>query len=156
MKNFEILLIRPGTATTVLPEYPNVGRVYTSPSAECALWACSCYPELSKTLHTASNLRARDKDEANETYAIRCVAALNQLFGDLTRADIERAALIIDDETIVTLVAGCGMPRLEPPECSLPEGGGWLICMSSFLWQKGHVFEIIGKLTSNNAASTAS
>jgi hypothetical protein len=144
LKNFEILLIRPGTADSTPPPYPNIGRVYTAPQADCLGWTTLSYPE--NTLHTAANLRARDEGESNEDFAIRCVAALNQIFTDLTRADVQRAALIMNEEAIVTLMAGCGMPRHDPLAYRLEPGEGWLIIMSAYLWQKGHVFEVAGRL----------
>jgi hypothetical protein len=98
------------------------------------------------TLHTAANLRERDKGEDNEIFALRCVAALNQIFVDLTRADVQRAAVVMNEEAIVTLAAGCGMPRYDPLTYRLEPGEAWVIRMSAYLWQKGHVFEVAGKL----------
>jgi hypothetical protein len=146
LKNYEILLIRPGTSESaaLTKPYPNVGRAYTAPQADCLGWAHLSYPAL--TLHTAANLRERDAGEDNETFALRCVAALHQIFTDLTRADVQRAAVIMNEEAIVTLLAGCGMPRNDPTACCLEPGEAWLISMSAYLWQKGSVFEIIGKL----------
>jgi hypothetical protein len=142
MKNYEILLIKHGEP---IGDYPHVGRVYTSPHADCVESAQSMYPE--QTLHTAFNLRGRDSDESHEEFAVRCVAGLNQLFTDLTRTQIGKAALITHDETIVTLMAGCGLPKSEPTDYILEPGEGWLIRMSAYLWQKGYAFEIIGKLS---------
>jgi hypothetical protein len=142
MKNYEILLIRHGKP---IGAYPNVGRVYTSPHADCVESAQMIYH--AQTLHTAVNLRGRDSDEAHEEFALRCVAGLNQLFTDLTRSNIGKAALVTHDETIVTLMAGCGLPKSDPTEFILEPGEGWLIKMSAYLWQKGYAFEIAGKLS---------
>jgi hypothetical protein len=103
------------------------------------------YPQ--QTLHTDVNLRGRDSDENDEAFAVRCVAGLNRIFTDITRADIMRAALITHDETIVTLMAGCGLPKSDPTELILQPGEAWLIKMSAYLWQKSYAFEIIGKLS---------
>jgi hypothetical protein len=84
--------------------------------------------------------------ESDEEFAVRCVAGLNQVFGDLTRSGIDQAALVSYDEAIVTLMAGCGLPKYSPTEFILEPGEAWLINMTVYLWQKGYGFEIIGKL----------
>jgi len=145
MKNFDLFFIRHTTSCELLGDYPAVGRVYTSPHADCVQSSQLFYP--SQTLHTAVNLRGRDSDETDSEFAIRCVAGLNQLFTDLTKSQITKAALITHDETIVTLMAGCGLPKSDPTEFILEPGEGWLIRMSAYLWQKGYSFEIVGKLS---------
>ncbi|MCL2634347.1 MAG: hypothetical protein FWD34_07550 [Oscillospiraceae bacterium] len=144
MKNYEIYLIRHGENS--LP-YPNVGKVYVSPNIACTIAAQSFYPK--HTLHTAMDFRERDPAETDEQFALRCVCALNLLFSDLTRSGITKAAIITDEEAIVTLVAGCGLPKGDPVEFMLEPGEGWLISMCTYLWQKGNTFEIVGKLTLN-------
>jgi hypothetical protein len=145
LKNYEILLIRHGVNQQ---SYPNVGRVYTSPHADCVNAAQLFYP--GHTLHTALNFRGRDSGnsggESDKEFAVRCVAGLNQLFSDITQGGIEKSALITHDEIIVTLMAGCGVPKMPPTDFILQPGEGWLIKMSAFLWQKGYAFEIVGKL----------
>ena len=145
MRNFDLFLIRHTTSCELLGEYPNVGKVYTSPHSDCVESAQLIYP--AQTLHTAVNLRGRDSDESNEEFAVRCVAGLNQLFTDLSKSQIGKAALITHDETIVTLMAGCGLPKSDPTDFILNEGEGWLIRLSAYLWQKGYAFEIVGKLS---------
>ncbi|MCL1881070.1 MAG: hypothetical protein FWF76_02705 [Oscillospiraceae bacterium] len=160
MKNYEILLIRPNDLNDFASrfDYPYVGRIYAAPDNESVQWAMASYPELAKqTLHTSANLRMRERvskpskttksTEDDATYAIRCIAALNQIFVDLTKSDVLRAAAVISEEAIVTLMSGCAMPRGEPLEFCLKPGEGWLIKMSAYLWQKGTVFEVIGKIT---------
>jgi hypothetical protein len=142
MKNYEIFLIRHGS--TPLP-YPNVGKVYTSPHKSCAKAAQLIYP--TQPLNTAATLRKRDDGETNEEFAVRCIAGLNRVFADLTSSDTAKAALITHDEIIVTLMAGCGLPKYPPTEFILKPGEGWLINMTAYLWQKGYAFEIAGKLS---------
>jgi hypothetical protein len=98
------------------------------------------------TVFTAENLRARESREKNEEFALRCLAALERIFVDITKSDVQRAALIINEEAIVTLMAGCGIPRGDPLEFRLKPGEGWLIKMSAYLWQKGKAFEIVGRI----------
>jgi hypothetical protein len=142
MKNYEIYLIRNGEP---IGDYPNVGRVYTSPHSDCVKSAQIFYP--GHTLHTALSFRGHEKDETNEAFALRCVAGLNQLFSDLTRSGLAKAALVTDDEVIVTLMSGCGLPKGEPTDFVLQSGEGWLIRMTAYLWQKGYAFEVVGKLS---------
>jgi len=144
MRNYEIYLIRDGNINA---PYPNVGKVYVSPLISCAESAKVMYPE--QTLHTAATLLERDTGknaESDEDFALRCVAGLNQIFTDMTRNGVGKAALITYDEAIVTLMAGCGLPKSNPTEFILEPGEGWLIRMTAYLWQKGYAFEIIGKL----------
>jgi broad specificity phosphatase PhoE len=142
MKNYEILLIRHGNP---LGTYPNVGKVYTSPHADCVESAQMIYYK--QTLHTAVNLRGRDSDETDGEFAVRCVAGLSQLFADMTRSEVGKAALVTHDETIVTLMAGCSLPEGKPTDFILQPGEGWLVKMSAFLWQKAYKFETVGKLS---------
>jgi hypothetical protein len=97
--------------------------------------------------NTAATLRERDAGESNEEFAVRCVAGLNQVFTDMTSSNTAKAALITCDEVIVTLMAGCGLPKYDPADFILEAGEGWLISMSAYLWQKGYAFEITGKLS---------
>ena len=143
MKNYEIILIRQGENEKPI-QYPNVGRVYTSPRLDCVQTAQSIYPE--HTLHTAAPLRERDKDESDKDFAVRCVAGLNRIFTDITHSGFGKAALITLDEIIVTLMAGCGQPKGEPADFILEPGEGGVIRMSAYLWQRGFAFEIVGKV----------
>jgi hypothetical protein len=154
MKNFEIILIRGATIAEPMKQackYPNVGKVYSMALGECIICAQTMFPHVKESQRTAANLRERDLGESNEVFALRCVAGLEQIFKDLSQSSDTKAALVTDEETIVTLVAGCGMPQRDPLDCRIEPGDGWVIRMSAYLWQKGKVFEVLGKLSELNA-----
>jgi hypothetical protein len=123
LKNYEISLIRGGSPMCSLPN-----PVYV--------------PVL---------LHERTPGESHEEFALRCVAGLDKVFVDMSRNSIERAAVVTCDEVIVTLMAGCGLPKADPAEFTLEPGEGWLIRISAYLWQRGYAFEIIGKLIAETA-----
>ncbi|MCL2037337.1 MAG: hypothetical protein FWG83_08155, partial [Oscillospiraceae bacterium] len=115
--------------------FPNVGKVYASPHADYMKSAGLFYPN--QTLYTEPNLRERESGESDESFALRCVAGLNLLFADMTRCEVMRAALITNDETIVTLMAGCGLPQRPPQGLMLKPGERWVVEMSVSFLEKG-------------------
>jgi broad specificity phosphatase PhoE len=125
MKNYEILLIRHGDNITELIKqglYPDVGRFYTFDPP------------------------AREGENRIE-FVARCIKALDEIFLDMSSTGLARSAVITHIGVIMTLLGACGFPKGDPVDFMLQTGEGWLIKMSAYLWQKGNVFEIIGKLS---------
>jgi predicted adenine nucleotide alpha hydrolase (AANH) superfamily ATPase len=113
----------------------------------CVKTAKTIYPE--HELHKTTDLREYDFSEFKEetpVFTARCVKGIGEIFADMSRSEIYRAAVVTHIGVIVTLMAGCGLPKFPPDKYALEQGEGWLISMSSYLWQKGSVFEIVGKL----------
>ena len=64
----------------------------------------------------------------------------------MMKEHISRAAVITHSGVIMNLLAGYGLPKGKPADFALKQGEGFAINLSTFLWQKGPVFEIIGKI----------
>ena len=47
---------------------------------------------------------------------------------------------------IMNLLSGYGLPKMKPVDFACNQGEGFEIQLSTFLWQHGPVFEIVGKL----------
>ena len=147
MKNYEIFLIRQGAALSA-KYYPNVGKVYIAPGQ--SELANSIYRH--HTPYIINNLREYDFNESRAAsdspiFTGRCVKGLEEIFADMCRTGVYKSAVIASMGVIVTLLAGCGLPKAAPSEFEIEPGEAWLISMSTYLWQKGQVFEIIGRLT---------
>lgn len=146
MTNYEIFLIREGE---VIPGdyYPNVGRVYAAPDCETA---ALIYP--AHEIRVMQGLREYDFNEGKNAgdapvFTARCVKSIEEIFMDMNKSGIHKAAVVTGIAAIVTILSGCGLPKVSPTDLEIKPGEAWLISMSAYLWQKGKVFEIIGKLT---------
>ena len=79
-------------------------------------------------------------------FSLRCISGLDVIFSDMMKKELTRAAVITHGGVITNLLAGFGLPKGKPADFMLPPGGGYEIILSAFLWQKGPVFEISGRL----------
>ncbi|MCL1902864.1 MAG: hypothetical protein FWF94_00410 [Oscillospiraceae bacterium] len=151
MQNYEIFLIRQCAPDNIeqikRAVYPNVGRVYTAPDKNCILTAGTIYAK--HDFREVIELREYDFAELESgdapVFTARCVKGIEEIFKDMSRFGIYKSAVIAGMGAIVTLLAGCGLPEMPPHKLELQPGEAWLISMSTFLWQKGKVFEIVGR-----------
>ena len=90
-------------------------------------------------------LPPRKSEEDNEAFALRCLSQFEKALRDAMSERIFEFAVIANDEAIVTLMSGCGVPRADPLEFRLEFGEAWLVRTSAHLWQRGNVFEVVGK-----------
>ncbi|MDR0197659.1 MAG: histidine phosphatase family protein [Oscillospiraceae bacterium] len=156
--------------------YPSVEKVYVSPLKRCVQTAELIYPEHTlhyidnlrecdigefecKTIEQLAGLPEYEEwikggmnarapgGESHGEFTLRCVAGLNEVFTDISCSGARKASVITHAGVIVNLMAGFGLPKGRPTDFSLKQGEGWMISMSAYLWQKGNVFEIIGKLS---------
>ncbi|MDR0223333.1 MAG: histidine phosphatase family protein [Oscillospiraceae bacterium] len=161
--------------------YPSVDKVYTSPLKRCVQTARLIYPDYEprridnlrecgigefecKTIKQLAGLPEYTEwikggmdarapgGESHGEFTLRCLDGLNEVFTDMTRSGTGTAAVITHAGVIVNLLTGCGFPKGRPADFAPEQGEGWLIGVSAYLWQKGNVFEIIGKLTAQNPA----
>lgn len=155
--------------------YPNVGKVYSSPLARCLETAEMIYPEHSlmivdkleemnfgdfegKTQAQLQDLGAYTEwikggreaappnGERYGDFVLRCVAGLGEIFDDMMKHEIYRAACITHAGVITNLLCGCGLPKGRPADFLLEPGDGYEIILTPFMWQKGPLFEISGRL----------
>ncbi len=155
--------------------YPRVERVYSSPLKRCVETAQIIYPEtqLTKVDEIAEmdfgefEGKRREELEALPEYtqwlkggagacppggesfgdfSLRCISGLDIIFSDMMKKELTRAAVITHGGVITNLLTGFGLPKGKPADFMCAPGGGFEIILSAFLWQKGPVFEISGKL----------
>ena len=144
MRNYEIFLIRSGEVLSG-DFYPNVGRVYISDRKTAEENAKQIYPE--HTFHEIANLREYDFEEASDNipvFTLRCVKGIEEIFTDMSANGIYKAAVFTNISAIVTLSAGCGIPKYAPHELEIAPGEVILISMSAYMWQRDNAFEIVG------------
>ncbi len=64
----------------------------------------------------------------------------------MMKDQVTKAAVITHGGVIMNLLAGYGLPKGRPADFALNQGECWQINLSTYLWQKGPVFEIIGRV----------
>ncbi|MDE6030380.1 MAG: histidine phosphatase family protein [Oscillospiraceae bacterium] len=155
--------------------YPEVGKVYSSPLARCLETAELIYPEHKlmivdeisemnfgefegKTQAQLRDLREYTEwlrggpdacppnGERFEEFSLRCIEGLDTIFNDMIRREVTRAACITHGGVITNLLSGFGLPKGKPADFMCGPGEGFEIILSTFLWQKGPAFEILGRL----------
>lgn len=155
--------------------YPGVQKVYTSPLTRCVETAEIIYPDIQlskideiaemdfgkfegKTQKELENLpeytawlkggpeACPPEGEKFGDFSLRCISGLDIIFRDMMKKDISRAAVITHGGVITNLLAGFGLPKGHPSDYMCGPGEGFEILLSTFLWQKGPVFEISGRL----------
>lgn len=152
--------------------YPAVEKVYSSPLSRCLETAEIIYPddklmivdELAemdfgdfenktdaqlRDLHDYTEFLKGGTPPNGEKYAdfqLRCISGLDAVFRDMMRADVSRAACVTHAGVITNLLCGYGLPKGRPADYMCGPGEGFEIVLSTFLWQKGPVFEISGRL----------
>lgn len=155
--------------------YPNVQKVYSSPLKRCLETADIIYPEKlllrvdeiaecdfgeyeGKTPAELENRpdyaewikggyeAAPPGGESYGHFAIRCLDGLEFIFKNMMKEDVTSAAVITHSGVIMNLLAGYGLPKMRPIDFAVDQGEGYEIHLSTFLWQRGPVFEIKGRL----------
>ena len=79
-------------------------------------------------------------------FTIRCLDGLEEIFKDMMANEVTSAAVITHSGVIMNLLSGYGLPKMTPVDFACNQGEGFEIQLSTFLWQHGPVFEIVGKL----------
>ena len=163
------------SSLVALDVYPHVQKVYSSPLKRCLETADIIYPErLLKRIDGIAEMDfgdyegktheelSSDKDyiewlkggyesvapggESFGHFTIRCLDGLEEIFKDMMANDVTSAAVITHSGVIMNLLSGYGLPKMKPVDFACNQGEGFEIQLSTFLWQHGPVFEIVGKL----------
>ncbi len=79
-------------------------------------------------------------------FTIRILDGLEEVFKDMMKEQISRAAVITHAGVIMNLLSGYGLPKAAPANFAVNQGEGFQINLSTYLWHRGPVFEIIGRL----------
>ncbi|MFV0498034.1 MAG: histidine phosphatase family protein [Candidatus Fimivivens sp.] len=156
--------------------YPTVQEVYCSPLLRCIQTAEVLYPdepctvvedlmELSLGDFEGQYIDALQSDPAylhwiadslNNTppgaletgaqFGARIGGALNAIFMNMTQNRITEAAVIAHGGVFMGLLAAFAMPRAPMGEWALGNGSGYTIRMSTGLWMRDQVVEVIGSV----------
>lgn len=155
--------------------YPQVERVYSSPLKRCVETAEIIYPDIQLTkvdeiaemdFGEFEGKRQQELENLPEytewlkggadacppggetfgDFSLRCISGLDIIFSDMMKKELTRAAVVTHGGVITNLLAGFGLPKGRPADFMCAPGGGFEIILSAFLWQKGPVFEISGRL----------
>ena len=62
------------------------------------------------------------------------------------KEQVTKAAVITHSGVIMNLLSGYGLPKGKPADFMTKQGEGFEINLTTFLWQKGPTFEIVGRL----------
>lgn len=157
-------------------KYPNVQEVYTSPLLRCRQTADILYPDHSLTvvedlmelslgefegrrildLQEDPAYRAWLADslhnappgscESAQGFAARITQALENIFIHMTQNKITDAAVITHGGVMMGLLSAYGMPRRPMQEWAVQNGAGYTASMSTQMWMRDHLFEVIGTL----------
>lgn len=155
--------------------YPAVEKVYTSPLKRCVETAQIIYPDIQLTkvdeiaemdFGEFEGKRQEELEKLPEytewlkggaeacppggekfgDFSLRCISGLDVIFSDMMKKELTRAAVVTHGGVITNLMAGFGLPKGRPADFMCGPGEGFEIILSAFLWQKGPVFEISGRL----------
>ena len=134
-----------------LDVYPKVQKVYSSPLKRCLQTADIIYPELQSDEKYLEWLKggydaAPPNGESYGHFTLRCLEGLEEIFKDMMANEVTSAAVITHSGVIMNLLSGYGLPKMKPIDFACNQGEGFEIQLSTFLWQHGPVFEIVGKL----------
>lgn len=152
-------------------EYPNVGRVYTSPLKRAIQTARLIYPQMTPV--TVENLREYSFGEfENKTIAElentdefvewvksnqeitpkggekmsafkkRIVEGLDLVIKDMMRDQVSEAALITHAGVIMSILSLCGVPKRLPLEWAVQSGKGYTLMVNAALWGNTNSIEV--------------
>lgn len=156
-------------------EYPNVGKVYSSPLKRCTQTAQILYPEMS--IQTVSKLQeynfgiyenktidqlkqtpgfaqwlshqmtiAPEGGENMQSFQQRIREGFDWVVKDMMKQKISSAAVFTHGGVIMSLLGMCGLPKANPTHWMVKNGHGYSILVNASLWGNTMSFEICDKL----------
>ena len=163
------------SALKVSEVYPDVQKVYSSPLQRCLQTAEIIYPNTylqeidnisecdfgdfeNKSQEELESLpeytewikggmnACPPNGESFGDFTLRCIDGLEEIFMDMMKNQVTRAACITHAGVIMNLLSGYGLPKGKPVDFACNQGEGFEISLTPFLWQKGPTFEIVGRL----------
>lgn len=152
-------------------EYPDVDVVFTSPLKRCVRTAQLLYPETDaipmrdliecnfgefegKTAEELENhpvfpqwLAGEDGveppfGESNHDFQVRVCDGFARIVEGLIKTGTTRAAIVTHGGVIMTLLAAFGLPEAPMHEWMMPEGCGYTVRVTPFLWSRGQKMEV--------------
>lgn len=156
-------------------EYPPVGKVYASPLQRCLQSAYLFYPDHTiftvdglKEYHfgeyenqklgelsqnnsffqwiSQGGAETPKGAETTEDFTRRIFQAFDEIIKDMMKNRISDAAVVTHGGVIMSLLAMCGLPRVEPANWALENGHGYSLLVNAQLWGNTASFEICDRL----------
>lgn len=154
--------------------YPEVQEVYCSPLLRCQQTADILYPDTPRTIvedlvemslgdfegqyieslknnpayldWISDSLRHSPPNsvETGEQFAVRVAQALYRIFMNMTQNRITEAAVIAHGGVFTSMLSAFAMPRRSMGEWALSNGSGYTVRMSTELWMRDQIIEVIG------------
>lgn len=155
-------------------EYPDVQEVYCSPLLRCQQTADILYPDTPRTIvedlvemslgdfegqyieslknnpayidWISDSLRHSPPNsvETGEQFAVRVAQALYRIFMNMTQNHITEAAVIAHGGVFMSMLSAFAMPRRSMGEWALSNGSGYTVRMTTELWMRDQIIEVIG------------
>ncbi|MBQ8515663.1 MAG: histidine phosphatase family protein [Ruminococcus sp.] len=153
--------------------YPSVAKVYSSPLRRCTETAEILFPEkdiqcIDELIEM--NLGQFDGKSADELIdlpefkewlkggaecappegesvadiQLRIFKALAIIIKDMMENDLRHCAVVTHGGIISNMVAGFGLPKVDPKELQAAFGEGYDIHITAALWQRSGAFELLG------------
>ncbi len=159
--------------------YPRVAKVYSSPLTRCTETAeilfpdtdIACLdnliemdfgkfdgksadeliglPEFKEWLHGGAEC-APPEGESMADVQLRIFKSLAVIIQDMMTNDLEHCAVVTHGGIITSMIAGFGLPKIDPNELRPEFGEGYDIHITAALWQRSGAFELLG-MTPYNA-----
>lgn len=153
--------------------YPSVAKVYSSPLRRCTETAEILFPEKDiqcideliemnlgqfdgKSADELINLPefkewlkggaecAPPEGESVADIQLRIFKALAIIIKDMMENDLRHCAVVTHGGIISNMVAGFGLPKVDPQELQAAFGEGYDIHITAALWQRSGAFELLG------------
>ena len=156
-------------------EYPNVGRVYSSPLKRCLETSRILYPEMTPYVtdglrecnfgefenRTAYELAGNehyhrwikntreftpDGGENAETFTRRIIGGFDSIIQSMMRDKITDAAVVTHGGVISAFLANCGLPRQELGAWKAEPGQGYTLLVNASIWANAKLAEVFTPL----------
>ena len=153
--------------------YPGVAKVYSSPLRRCTETAEILFPdrdimeidnliemnfgkfdgksadelvdlpEFKEWLQGGADC-APPEGESMADVQLRIFKALAVIIEDMMKNDLRHCAVVTHGGIITSMIAGFGLPKVDPQELCAPFGEGYDIHITASLWQRSGAFELLG------------
>lgn len=152
-------------------EYPNIGRLYSSPMLRCKQTAAVLYPDKEiitvpnmtefdfgdfdgKTARelesnqafkdfTSGKITAPPNGEDNTEFVQRICIGLNLIVNDMMQNNVNESAVIMHGGAIMMLLGATAVPRKHTAEWTSDNGRGYTLRITPSLYHKSGIVEVV-------------
>jgi alpha-ribazole phosphatase len=153
--------------------YPHVAKVYSSPLRRCTETAEILFPDTDiqcldnliemdfgtfdgKAAESLVDLPefkawlkggtdcAPPEGESVAQVQLRIFKALRTIIADMMENDLRHCAVVTHGGILANMIAGFGVPKVDPKELQADFGEGYDVLVTASLWQRSGAFELLG------------